>query len=52
MTRETRTRPLLPELPLTEWEETKNTLHLWAQIVGKVRLASTAPRNHWWHVPL
>ena len=42
----------LPELPLAEWEPTKNTLHLWAQIVGKVRLASTAPRNHWWHVPL
>ena len=48
----TRVEPLLPELPLTEWEETKNTLHLWAQIVGKIRLASTAPRNHWWHVPL
>jgi len=47
-----RPRPELPELPLTEWEPTKNTLHLWAQIVGKVRLASTAPRNHWWHVPL
>jgi hypothetical protein len=42
----------LPELPLTGWEETKNTLHLWAQVVGKVRMASTAPRNHWWHVPL
>jgi hypothetical protein len=42
----------LPELPLTGWEETKNTLHLWAQIVGKVRMASTAPRNHWWHVTL
>jgi hypothetical protein len=42
----------LPELPLTDWEETKTTLHLWAQIVGKVRMASTAPRNHWWHVPL
>lgn len=42
----------LPELPLEEWEATKNTLHLWVQIVGKVRLASTAPRNHWWHVPL
>jgi Family of unknown function (DUF5996) len=46
------TPPLLPELPLAEWEETKDTLHLWVQIVGKVRLASTAPRNHWWHVPL
>jgi hypothetical protein len=42
----------LPELPLAEWEDTKRTLHLWAQIVGKVRMASTAPRNHWWHVTL
>jgi hypothetical protein len=44
--------PRLPALPLEGWEPTKNTLHLWAQIVGKVRMASTAPRNHWWHVPL
>jgi hypothetical protein len=42
----------LPELALSEWEPTKKTLHLWAQIVGKVRLASTAPRNHWWNVTL
>ena len=42
----------LPELPLAEWADTKDTLHLWVQIVGKVRLASTPPRNHWWHVPL
>jgi hypothetical protein len=42
----------LPALPLEDWEPTKNTLHLWAQIVGKIRMASTAPRNHWWHVPL
>ena len=42
----------LPALPLEDWEATKDTLHLWAQIVGKVRLASTAPKNHWWHVPL
>ena len=42
----------LPALPLEEWEPTKDTLHLWAQIVGKVRLACAAPRNHWWHVPL
>jgi uncharacterized protein DUF5996 len=42
----------LPPLPLDEWEPTKDTLHLWCQIVGKMRLASTAPRNHWWHVPL
>jgi hypothetical protein len=42
----------LPALPLEDWEATKDTLHLWAQIVGKIRMASTAPRNHWWHVPL
>jgi Family of unknown function (DUF5996) len=41
------TRPQLPELPLVDWEKTKDTLHLWCQIVGKVRMASTAPRNHW-----
>jgi hypothetical protein len=42
----------LPPLPLEEWEPTKDTLHLWVQIVGKIRLASSPPRNHWWHVPL
>ena len=44
-------RPL-PELPYDAWEPTKTTLHLFAQIVGKVRLALTPPRNHWWHVTL
>jgi hypothetical protein len=42
----------LPPLPLAGWEPTKTTLHLWAQIVGKVRMASAPPRNHWWHVAL
>jgi hypothetical protein len=42
----------LPELPLAQWEATRTTLHLWAQIVGKMRLALMPPRNHWWHVPL
>jgi hypothetical protein len=42
----------LPELPLASWESTKQTLHLWVQIVGKVRMATSPPRNHWWHVPL
>ena len=42
----------LPPLPLEDWEPTKTTLHLWAQIVGKVRMATSPPRNHWWHVPL
>src|SRR5262245_57245260 len=43
---------VLPALPLAEWEATKDTLHLWVQIVGKVRMASSPPRNHWWHVTL
>jgi hypothetical protein len=42
----------LPPLPYPEWEPTKETLHLWLQIVGKVKLASSPPKNHWWHVPL
>src|SRR5688572_25296866 len=46
------TRRELPELPLAGWEGTKDTLHLWSQIVGKVRMAASAPRNHWWHVTL
>ncbi len=41
----------LPSLPLDEWEETCDTLHLFFQIVGKVRLRLSPPRNHWWHVP-
>jgi Family of unknown function (DUF5996) len=45
-------RQRLPALPLEDWEATKDTLHLWSQIVGKVRMASSAPRNHWWHVAL
>jgi hypothetical protein len=47
-----RDQTALPELPLTSWEATKETVHLWAQIVGKIRMASSPPRNHWWHVPL
>lgn len=41
-----------PELPLAAWKDTLATLHMWTQIVGKVRL-ELAPRvNHWWEVPL
>jgi hypothetical protein len=43
---------ILPELHLTDWRPTKDTLHLYAQVVGKVRLATTPPRNHWWNAPL
>ena len=42
----------LPPLPLEEWLPTKETLHRYAQIVGKVRLEHSPYRNHWWHVPL
>jgi hypothetical protein len=40
-----------PPLPLAEWRATKNTLHLYLQIVGKIRLATFPRLNHWWHVP-
>jgi Family of unknown function (DUF5996) len=45
-------RPELPALPLERWESTKETVRLWTQIVGKVRLATAPPQNHWWHVTL
>lgn len=41
-----------PEMPLDEWRNTKNTLHLYLQIVGKIRLKMHPRINHWWHVPL
>jgi uncharacterized protein DUF5996 len=41
-----------PPLPLAEWSETRDTLHLWLQIVGKTRLALAPMVNHWWQVPL
>ena len=41
-----------PALPLAAWAQTYATLHMWTQIVGKVRLALTPRVNHWWNVPL
>jgi Family of unknown function (DUF5996) len=41
-----------PPLPLEEWQDTCTTVHMWTQIVGKVRLAQTPLVNHWWNVPL
>lgn len=41
-----------PALPLHEWKDTYATLHMWTQIVGKIRLALTPLINHWWNVPL
>ncbi len=41
-----------PPLPLQEWQDTYDTLHLWTQIVGKVRMGLSPALNHWWHVTL
>jgi hypothetical protein len=41
-----------PSLPLAEWQETRDTVHMWTQIVGKTRLALAPRENHWWHVTL
>ncbi len=41
----------LPALPFDSWKDTQSTLHMWAQIVGKVRLKLCPLVNHWWNVP-
>src|ERR1700744_2664131 len=41
-----------PELPLAAWRETYETLHLWTQVVGKIRYARSPWLNHSWHVAL
>ena len=46
------TDPLWPSLPLAAWQETYLTLHLWTQIVGKIRMTMSPPLNHWWHATL
>ena len=42
---------MLPALPFDSWKDTLATLHMWAQIVGKVRLKLCPLVNHWWNVP-
>ncbi len=42
--------PQWPDLPLQAWSETCDTLHLWTQIAGKLRMAMTPLINHWWNV--
>ena len=42
----------LPSIPLESWEETKDTFHLFLQIVGKIRLGQMPRKNHWWHATL
>src|SRR6476661_10818296 len=41
-----------PKLELSEWQDTCTTLHLWTQVIGKIRLALAPMQNHWWHVTL
>jgi len=41
-----------PTLTISEWDDTRDTFHMWSQIVGKVRLALTPMLNHWWQVTL
>src|SRR5438132_26066 len=44
--------PDWPPLPYSEWESTRDTLHMWTQIVGKTRKELTPLKNHWWNVTL
>ena len=39
-----------PLLPYSEWKPTLDTLHMWTQIVGKLKLALTPFLNDWWNV--
>jgi hypothetical protein len=41
-----------PDLAVESWTPTRDTLYMWTQIVGKIRMALAAPVNHWWHVTL
>ncbi|HEX2486913.1 MAG TPA: DUF5996 family protein, partial [Myxococcota bacterium] len=52
MTRGAATSEPWPSLPLDAWSETCAALHLWTQMVGKVRLATSPRLNHSWHVTL
>jgi hypothetical protein len=42
---------LLAPMPLSSWADTKETLHRYLQVVGKIRLSASPRRNHWWNVP-
>ena len=44
--------PPWPDLPYADWQDTCMTLHLWTQVIGKIRLAYTPWLNHSWHVTL
>lgn len=44
------TKPTLPSLPLAAWEDSKMTLHLILQIIGKLKLQVMPRKNHWWYI--
>jgi Family of unknown function (DUF5996) len=44
--------PAWPRLRLADWADVKDTLHMWTQIIGKIRMAHAPALNHWWHVTL
>ena len=41
-----------PSIPVADWQDSRDTLHLWTQVVGKVRLTHEPATNHWWNIPL
>lgn len=41
-----------PELAVADWQPTRDTLTLWLQVIGKIRIARTPLLNHWWNAPL
>ncbi len=41
-----------PAVPVAAWQDTRDTLHRWTQVVGKLKLALAPEVNHWWQVPL
>jgi hypothetical protein len=49
--KEAASKDRFPPMPLEAWTPTKETLHRFLQIVGKIRLSTAPRRNHWWHIP-
>ncbi len=52
MTSPNTSQEIFPPLPLEAWEDSKKTIHRFAQIVGKIRLAAMPHMNHWWQATL
>ena len=51
MSQSPRSDQQFPSMPLSSWASSKETLHRYLQIVGKIRLAAAPHRNHWWNIP-